>query len=187
MTLTILIWLPLAVGVLGALLPERLVRLLAVAGSLATLGIAVDFIARFHTGQAGLQFVTDRMWISALGIHYKLGLDGLNVLLVLITTIVFAAALLWSAGREWPRARLYYFNFLLAESGVLGAFCAQDLALFIIFFDLMLVPFYFLSGIWGGVNRVAATTKLVIYTLVGSFFMLVGIGAMALYFLVQTT
>jgi NADH-quinone oxidoreductase subunit M len=175
MTLSILIWLPLAVGVLGAFLPlpARLSGALPVAGSLATLGIAVSFIARFHSGTAGLQFVTDKLWISALGIHYKLGLDGLNVLLVLVTTIVFAAAMLWSAGHEWERPRVFYFNFLLAESAVLGAFCAQDLALFIIFFDLMLLPFYFLSGIWGGENRVAATTKLVIYTLVGSFFMLV--------------
>jgi NADH-quinone oxidoreductase subunit M len=173
MTLTILIWLPLAVGLLGALLPGRLSGWLAVAGSLATLGIAVSFIARFHSGTAGLQFVTDKLWISALGIHYKLGLDGLNVLLVLVTTIVFAAAMLWCVGREWDRPRIFYFNFLLAESAVLGAFCAQDLALFIIFFDLMLIPFYFLSGIWGGENRVPATIKFVIYTLVGSFFMLV--------------
>jgi NADH-quinone oxidoreductase subunit M len=174
MTLSILIWLPLFVGVLVAFVPRELVSRLAVLGSLVTLGIAISFVARFHSHVAGLQFVTDKVWIGALGIHYKLGLDGLNVLLVLITTIVFSSALVWSASREWDRSRIYYFSFLLAESGVLGAFCSQDLALFIIFFDLMLIPFYFLSGIWGGENRVAATTKLVIYTLVGSFFMLVG-------------
>ena len=175
MTLTILIWLPLAVGLLGALVPGngRLTGWLSVAGSLATLGIAVSFIARFHSG-AGLQFVTDKVWISALGIHYKLGLDGLNVLLVVVATIVFTAALVWSAGRDWERPRVFYFSFLLAESAVLGAFCAQDLALFIIFFDLMLIPFFFLAGIWGPPEtRVAGVTKLVIYTLVGSFFMLV--------------
>jgi NADH-quinone oxidoreductase subunit M len=174
MTLSILMWLPLFVGLLCAFVPREFVSRLAVLGSLVTLGIAISFVARFHSSAAGLQFVTDKVWIGALGIHYKLGLDGLNVLLVLITTIVFSAALIWSASRDWDRARIYYFNFLLAESAVLGAFCAQDLALFIIFFDLMLIPFYFLSGIWGGENRVAATIKLVIYTLVGSFFMLVG-------------
>jgi NADH-quinone oxidoreductase subunit M len=176
MTLTILIWLPLAVSLVAALLPAALVSRLAVLGSLATLGVAVDFVVRFHSGVGGLQFLTDRMWISSLGIHYKLGLDGLNVLLVLITTIVFAAALVWSAGREWERPRTYYFLFLIAESSVLGAFCAQDLALFVIFFDLMLIPFYFLTGMWGqpaGEARVRAVTKLVIYTLVGSFLMLV--------------
>ena len=113
------------------------------------------------------------VWISALGIHYKLGLDGLNVLLILITTIVFAAAILYAAGQEWDRPRIFYLQFALAESAVLGAFCAQDLALFVVFFDLMLIPFYFLSGIWGGEDRIRATTKLVIYTLVGSFLMLV--------------
>ena len=174
MTLTILIWLPLAVGLVAAQLPARLAGRIAVAGSLATLGVAIDFVVRFHSGHNGLQFVTDKVWISALGIHYKLGLDGLNVLLVLVTTIAFCAAMLYSAGREWDRPRVFYFQFALAESGVLGAFCAQDLALFIIFFDLMLIPFFFLSGVWGGENRVAATTKFVIYTLVGSFFMLVG-------------
>ena len=109
-----------------------------------------------------------------LGIHYKLGLDGLNLFLVLTTTVLFAAALLAANLREWERPRLFYFMFGLAESGVLGAFCAQDLALFVAFFDLMLIPFYFLIGAWGGRDRVRATTKLVIYTLVGSLFMLAG-------------
>src|SRR5262249_53769199 len=143
-------------------------------GSLITLGIAISFIARFDAGKAGLQFVTDRVWISALGIHYKLGLDGLNVALVLITTILFSLALIWSSFREWDRPQVFYFLFGLAESAVLGAFCAQDLALFVAFFDLMLIPFYFLVGMWGTGERVRATTKLVVYTLVGSFFMLAG-------------
>jgi NADH-quinone oxidoreductase subunit M len=174
MTLTILIWLPLAVGLIGAtLVPPRLARVAAVIGSLATLGVAISFVARYHSGHVGLQFVTDRIWISALGIHYKLGLDGLNVLLILIATIVFAAAILYAASQEWDRPRIFYLQFALAESAVLGAFCAQDLALFVVFFDLMLIPFYFLSGIWGGEDRIRATTKLVIYTLIGSFLMLV--------------
>ena len=174
MTLTILIWLPLAVAVVAGQLPARFAGKLAVAGAAATLGIAISFVARFHTGHSGLQFVTDKVWISSLGIHYKLGLDGLNLLLVLVTTVVFTAAMLYAAGREWDRPRVFYFQFGLAHSAVLGAFCSQDLALFIVFFDLMLIPFFFLSGVWGGVDRVRATTKLVIYTLVGSFFMLVG-------------
>ena len=155
------------------LVPPRLARVAAVIGSLATLGVAISFVARYHSGHVGLQFVTDRVWISSLGIHYKLGLDGLNVLLILIATIVFAAAILYAAGQEWDRPRVFYLQFALAESAVLGAFCAQDLALFVVFFDLMLIPFYFLSGIWGGEDRIRATTKLVIYTLVGSFLMLV--------------
>jgi NADH-quinone oxidoreductase subunit M len=174
MTLTILIWLPLAIALVAALLPAAWARWIAVANSVVTLGVAVDFLARFTLGRAGLQFVTDKVWISSLGIHYKLGLDGLNVALVVTTCVVFCAAMLWCLGREWDRPRMFYFQFALAQAGVLGAFCAQDLALFVAFFDLMLIPFFFLSGIWGGPDRVRATTKLVIYTLVGSFFMLVG-------------
>jgi NADH-quinone oxidoreductase subunit M len=176
MTLSILLWVPLALSLAAALLPARLAGRAAVVWSAVTLGIAISFVARFKTGTAGLQFVTDKVWISALGIHYKLGLDGLNVSLVLVATVIFAAAILWSSFREWDRPRTFYFLFGLAESGVLGAFCAQDLALFVAFFDLMLIPFYFLSGMWSplpGPDRVRATTKLVIYTLVGSFFMLV--------------
>src|SRR5436305_11060817 len=124
MTLSILIWLPLAVGLVGSQLPSRVAGRFAAAGSLATLGIAISFLARFKLGHSGLQFVTDKVWISALGIHYKLGIDGLNVTLILLTTILFSAALIWSSFREWDRARVYFFQFGLAESAVLGAFCA---------------------------------------------------------------
>jgi NADH-quinone oxidoreductase subunit M len=172
MTLSIVIWLPLAISLLAAVMPRALIGRVAAVGSLVTLGVAISFLARFELGRAGLQFVTDDVWIRALGIHYKLGLDGLNVALVVLTTVLFSASLVWSAFREWDRPRSFYFHFGLAESAVLGAFCAQDLALFVAFFDLMLIPFYFLVGMWGSGDRVRATTKLVIYTLVGSFFML---------------
>ncbi|HZE06709.1 MAG TPA: NADH-quinone oxidoreductase subunit M [Solirubrobacteraceae bacterium] len=175
MTLSILIWVPVGLATLAALLlPQRLAKVAAIAWSIVTVGIAAYFLARFEPGVSALQFVTDDVWISSLGIHYKLGLDGLNVLIVFVATAIFAAAILWASFREWDRPRLFYFMFGLAESGVLGAFCAQDLALFIAFFDLMLIPFYFLAGIWGGPDRIRATTKLVVYTLIGSFFMLVG-------------
>jgi len=175
MTLSILIWLPLAISLAAALfVPPRLIGRVAAAGSIVTLGVAISFLARFKLGHAGLQFVTDRAWISALGIHYKLGLDGLNVALVVLTCVLFGAAQIWSAFREWERPRSYYFHFGLAQSAVLAAFCAQDLALFVAAFDLMLIPFYFLTGMWGTGERVRATTKLVVYTLVGSFFMLAG-------------
>src|SRR5437588_10093081 len=172
MPLSILIWLPLVISLLALLVPRRLVGWITAGGSLITLGIAISFIARFKLGHAGLQFVTDKVWISALGIHYKLGLDGLNVALVVLACVLFSAALVYASFREWDRPRVFYFHFGLAESAVLGAFCAQDLALFVAFFDLMLIPFYFLIGMWGSGERVRATTKLVVYTLVGSFFML---------------
>jgi NADH-quinone oxidoreductase subunit M len=145
---------------------------LALIGSLLALALAIGYIADFKSG-AGLQHVTDVVWISTLGIHYKLGIDGLNVMLIGLTTLLFAIATLAANLREWDRPRLFYFFFMLAESAVLGAFLAQDLALFVAFFDLMLIPFYFMIGMWGqGPDRVRATIKLVIYTLVGSLLML---------------
>ncbi len=175
MTLSILIWLPLAISlVLAIASPRAMVGRLTAYASLVTVGIAISFVARYKLGHAGLQFVTDEVWIAALGIHYKLGLDGLNVILVLVTTVLFSASLIWASFKEWDRPQLFYLFFGLAESAVLGAFCAQDLALFVAFFDLMLIPFYFLTGMWGTGDRVRATTKLVVYTLVGSFFMLAG-------------
>jgi NADH-quinone oxidoreductase subunit M len=130
-------------------------------------------VVDFDRGVAGLQSVTDDVWIEQLGIHYKLGLDGINLFLVVLTTAMFSAAMLWAAlepRRE--REGQFWLWFGIAHTAVLGALLAQDLALFVLFFDLMLVPFFFLTGIWGGPGRVAAVTKLFIYTLVGSLLML---------------
>ncbi len=178
--LSILIWLPLACGLLGAIVglrSERVPGLLALLGSLAALGLAIGYIADYHSAGAHLQHVTDVVWIAELGIHYKLAITGLNVFLVGLTTLLFFAATLAANLRPWDRPSLFYFHFMLAESAVLGAFLAQDLALFVAFFDLMLIPFYFLIGTeWDPAHpkpgRVKATIKLVIYTLVGSLLML---------------
>ena len=190
--LSILIWLPAASGLLGALLSAGSARrtdaengstrtpgLVALLGSLIALGLSIAYIVDYKTG-AGLQHVTDVVWIRTLGIHYKLAITGLNVFLVGMTALLFAAALIASnvRSRSTPldRPRLFYFQFMLAESAVLGAFLAQDLALFVAFFDLMLIPFYFLILIGPPParepDRVKATIKLVIYTLVGSLLML---------------
>jgi NADH-quinone oxidoreductase subunit M len=172
MHLSIVLWLPLAAAVVGLLLPGGLSRWAMVAGALATLVLTVILVVDFDTGAAGLQNVTDETWIAELGIHYKLGVDGLNLFLILLGAVLFLASAVWSAMSEWERPRLYYFWLALAETGVLGALMAQDLALFVIFFDLMLVPFLFLTGSWGGPGRVPAIMKLFIYTLVGSLLML---------------
>jgi NADH-quinone oxidoreductase subunit M len=154
---------------------QALAARLALLGSLAAFGLAIGYIADYHGAHAGLQHVTDVAWIPELGIHYKLAITGLNVFLVGMATLVFAAATLAANLRSWERPRLFYFQFMLAESAVLGALLAQDLALFVAFFDLMLVPFYFLIGGWGKQpGRVKATIKLVIYTFVGSLLMLAG-------------
>jgi NADH-quinone oxidoreductase subunit M len=174
--LSFLLWLPLALGLVGAVLPRRASGWAALLGSLGALGYAIALVVDFETG-GGLQHVTDETWIAELGIHYKLGVDGLNLFLLLLTTAAFSVAILWSvlqsdADRDRARDRQYFFHLSLGHTAVLGALLAQDLALFVVFFDLMLVPFFFLTGIWGGPDRIAAVTKLFIYTLVGSLLML---------------
>jgi NADH-quinone oxidoreductase subunit M len=171
--LSYLLWLPLAAGVLGLFVPAA-ARWVALAGTVLALALAVAFTIDFDAGARGLQHVTDETWISQLGIHYKLGLSGLNVILVLFAAVVWVPATLW-AGQDRPaRPGLFFFWMGLAETAVLGALLAQDLALFVVFFDLMLVPIFFLTGGWGGPNRIPAILKLFIYTLVGSLLMLAG-------------
>jgi NADH-quinone oxidoreductase subunit M len=172
-SLSVLIWLPLVIGLIASAVPARWSGRLSAVLSLAPLALAIDFLVRFKGSFGGLQFVTDHVWISALGIHYKLALTGLNVTLVLLTTVLFSVSLFWSAARTVERPQFYYLMFGLAESAVLGAFVAQDVMLFVGFFDLMLIPFYFITGVWGGgPERRRATFMLVIYTAIGSFLML---------------
>jgi NADH-quinone oxidoreductase subunit M len=171
--LSILVFWPLAAGVIGGVLPRGAAGFMGLLGALVPLVLAVILLIDFDASKAGLQYVTDDAWIPDLGIRYKVGIDGLNLWLVGLTTLLFAATALWTALRPPERSPgLYGFHLGLGETAVLGAFVAQDLALFVLFFDLMLVPFYFLVGIWGGPDRVAATFKLVVYTLVGSLLML---------------
>jgi NADH-quinone oxidoreductase subunit M len=170
--LSILVFWPLLLAVLGALAPRGVAPLFAVVGAFVPLGYAVLMLADFDTGASGLQYLTNDAWIDELGIRYTLGIDGLNLWLVALTTLLFAASALWVALRPPARAKLFAAHFGIAETAVLGAFVAQDLALFVLFFDLMLVPFYFLLGQWGGPDRVAAAVKMVVYTLVGSLLML---------------
>jgi NADH-quinone oxidoreductase subunit M len=177
--LTILVFWPLLFGLLSAFAPRGAVAFTLLIGTLIPLVYAIMLVADFDTGVAGLQHVTDDKWIPELGIRYKLGIDGLNLWLVLLTTVVAFAVALWLLVRPQERPGLFAFHFGLGQTAVLGAFVAQDLALFVLFFDLMLVPFYFLVGQWGGPDRVPAAVKMVIYTLVGSLLMLAGAVATA--------
>jgi NADH-quinone oxidoreductase subunit M len=170
--LTILLVWPLALAVLGSFAPGRSSAAFALVGALVPFVYAVLMLFDYDSVRGGLQYVTDDNWIPAMGIHYKLGVDGLNLWLVALTTLLFLASTLWLVLRPVPRAKLFALHLGIAETAVLGAFLAQDLALFVLFFDLMLVPFYFLVGIWGGPNRTSAALKMVIYTLVGSLLML---------------
>jgi NADH-quinone oxidoreductase subunit M len=153
--LSILLWLPAAAGLLG-LFAGRAARWVTLAGALLALAFSIALIADFDSAAKGLQYVTDETWIAQLGIHYKLGVDGLNLFLLALTTLLFAASVLWSGLDRVERPGQFFFWLGLAETAVLGALLAQDLALFVVFFDLMLIPFFFLTGSWGGPGRVPA-------------------------------
>jgi NADH-quinone oxidoreductase subunit M len=171
--LNVLLWLPLAIGLACFLLPRAACGWASVAGSAVALGISIALIADFATGSGALQHGVDESWIPDLGIRYQLAIDGISLFLVLLTAIGWLAANLYSALQYPDRPRTYFFHLGLAQTAVFGAFLAQDLILFVLFFDLMLIPFYFLIGGWGTGDRVRATIKMIIYTLVGSLLMLI--------------
>jgi NADH-quinone oxidoreductase subunit M len=178
--LNVLLWLPLAVGIACLLVPRRAAGTLSLAGSLVVVAIAIALVADFESADAGLQHTVDESWIPGLGVRYQLGVDGISLFLIALTAISWAGAIGFSLTRQQDRQRNYYFLLGLAETATLGAFMAQDLLLFVLFFDLMLVPFFFLIGSFGTGDRVAATLKMIVYTLVGSLLMLVGAIATAI-------
>jgi NADH-quinone oxidoreductase subunit M len=126
------------------------------------------------------QFQEKLDWIPSLGVSYYFGVDGISVLLILLTTLLGSIAILSSWTAITQRVRQYYIFLLLLQAGMLGVFCALDMFLFYVFWEVMLVPMYFLIGIWGGQRRLYAAIKFFLYTLVGSVVMLLGI--LALYF-----
>ncbi|MDQ2700631.1 MAG: NADH-quinone oxidoreductase subunit M [Actinomycetota bacterium] len=175
--LSLIIWVPLLAGLLAMLVPNRLSAWVAGTGAVATLGLVIAVLVGFDP-DGGMQYVVDTPWISGLGVSYSLGIDGLSIFLVLLTAVAWVPAILFTAMRGTERSGLYFMMLLAGETATLGAFLAQDLLLFVLFFDLMIVPFYFLFGIWGkdrdGVTVSAATLKMIVFTLIGSLLMLVG-------------
>ncbi len=140
---------------------------------LASLLILVDFDA----SQAGFQMEVNRPWVAALGINFHLGVDGISLWLVLLTTLMVPLTLFapQAIGLRNIRVREFVISMLVLETGMLGAFLALDMFVFYVFWELMLVPMYFIIGIWGGERRLYASIKFVIYTLVGSLLMLAAI------------
>jgi NADH-quinone oxidoreductase subunit M len=182
-----LLWTPLAFGIVGLFLPKRASGWWATLGAVVTLALAVGMVFDFDSGSSGLQHTVDVTWIAGLGVDYSLGIDGLNVFLVLLTAVLWVGGVAFGAFREQERPQLFFFLMLVAETATIGAFLAQDLLLFVLFFDFMLIPFYFLFGIWGsdrsgegGLTAPAATLKMIVYTLIGSLLMLVAAIATAI-------
>src|SRR5436190_16001587 len=181
--MSVLAWitlLPLAGAVLTMLVPreeEAVHRGIGLGTAIITFLASLFILPDFDAAKAGFQLETDKVWIEALGIHFHLGVDGISLWLVLLTTFLVPVTLLspQAIGTRNIRVRDFTVAMLVLESGMLGAFLALDMFVFYVFWELMLIPMYFIIGIWGGEPRLHAAVKFVIYTLIGSLLMLVAI------------
>ena len=156
---------------------EAIHRGLGLLTALVTFAVSLMILPDFDAGQAGFQLEVDKVWIAPLGIRFHLGIDGISLWLVMLTTFIVPVTLLspQAIGIRNIRVREFTIAMLVLEAGMIGAFLALDLFVFYVFWELMLIPMYFIIGIWGGDRRLYAAIKFVIYTLVGSLLMLVAI------------
>jgi NADH-quinone oxidoreductase subunit M len=174
--LSAIVLLPAIGALVVALLPKRrgeLVKLVALLFTVATGALTIYLLAKFHRGEGDYQFVTNRKWIPDFGATWHLGVDGISIFLVVLTGVLFPIALL-GADPHHDR-KPYTVWILLLEAGVLGSFLSLDLLLFFLFFEIVLVPMYFLIGGWGYDKRKYAATKFFLFTMAGSALMLVAI------------
>ncbi len=178
--LTTLIVLPAIGALVLALVPtsrSELFRPLALLFSAAGGAISIWVMAAFEKGDPGFQFRSVHSWVEGLGISWNVGVDGISLFLVVLTGLLFPLAIVAVTPEHEPKS--YYAWLLILEAGCMGVFLALDLMMFFAFFEIVLVPMYFLIGKWGHGNRVYAATKFFLYTMLGSAFMLVGILALA--------
>jgi NADH-quinone oxidoreductase subunit M len=176
--LSTLIFLPVAGAALLLLIKrsqEGLIKWLTLTVSVANFVISVPLFMKFDKASYSVQFSEKHAWIPSWNIYYSLGIDGISVLFVLLSSLVTILCVLISWESIKVKAKEFYISILLIEGAMIGVFCSLDFFLFYIFWEAMLIPMYLLIGVWGGPNRVYAAVKFFLYTLVGSVLMLVGI------------
>jgi NADH-quinone oxidoreductase subunit M len=182
--LSLLIFSPL-LGVLLILLSnreaKRQIRNITLFTALGNLVICLIMVFSFKNNTSIMQFEENKVWIREFGINYHLGVDGISLLLIFLTSFLTVICILASWNYITKRVKEYHIFFLLLETGMLGCFMSLDLILFYIFWEAMLVPMYFIIGVWGGPRRIYAAIKFFLFTMVGSVLMLVAI--IALYFI----
>ncbi len=179
--LTAIILTPFVGALVTMVLPRRrpeYVRVVGFVATAATLGFAGALLYSFHTHSGGYQFVENTSWMGTLGVRYHLGVDGISLFMVVLTALLFPLGLL-GAGDIEERLKAFTVWMLVLESALLGVFLALDLVLFFVFFEIVLVPMYFIIGQWGHGRRVYAATKFFLYTMTGSAFLLVGLLSVA--------
>ncbi len=150
-------------------------KTLATVGSVVAFGVSLALWFSFDKTNPGFQFTTNWMWIPSLDIGFRLGIDGMSLLMVVLTTFIFPIAIIASYDSIRDRQKMYYIMILLLQFGLLGVFVSLDTFLFYIFWEVVLIPMYFLIGIWGGKDRIYAAMKFFLYTMAGSLLMLVAI------------
>ncbi len=176
--LSLVLWLPVVGAPFVLALPARAhlaIRRVTLAVTLLTFAFSLPLFTLFQNGVAGMQFEERRDWIPAFGISYHLGIDGISLLLVLLTTLLLPICVLASWTYITKRVKEFHVLLLVLATGMIGVFVALDLFVFYVFWELMLIPMYFLIGIWGGRERIYASVKFFLYTFVGSLLMLVAI------------
>lgn len=178
--LTLLIFLPLAGAVAVFIVKETSARLTALAVTVADVLISLPLWWLFDASSGHMQFVESAVWISSPPVHYRLGLDGISLPLVLMTTVLMPLCILISWHSIESRVQSFMAMLLIMEGAMIGVFSALDFVLFYVFWEAMLIPMYLLIGVWGGPNRLYAAIKFFLYTLAGSVLLLVAI--LMLYF-----
>ena len=185
--LTLAVFLPLVGAAVMLLIPrdeEEAHKYVALGVSLATLGVGVWLLASFDYDRAGeLQFVVDKSWIDVINSRYIVGIDGISLPLIALTVLVVPLCIIYSLDHipDPGNPKAFLILILILETGMIGTFVAQDLILFFVFFEVVLLPMYFLIGVWGGPDRQYASIKFFLFTLFGSALMIVSF--LALYFL----
>ena len=180
--LSLIIWLPVAGGVAVLFVGDgddatthraQQMRWLALGISLLTFLVSIPLYSKFDTGTAAMQFIERSPWIAALNVDYYLGVDGISVPLILLTTFVTPLVVISGWDTIKTRAAQYFASFLILEGLMIGVFSALDGLLFYVFWEAMLIPMFLIIGVWGGERRIYATLKFFLYTFLGSVLMLV--------------
>src|SRR6267142_2169984 len=177
-SLSVLIWLPIAAGIVVLVLGDRHVgagRWVALVASIVTLLISLPLLAHFSSGTPDFQFVENLSWIARFHANYALGVDGIALPLVVLTAFITIPVIVAAWTVIEARPAQYFAAFLIMEGLMIGVFCATDALLFYFFWEAMLIPMFLIIGIWGGPRRVYATIKFFLYTFLGSVFMLVAL------------
>jgi len=173
LTLT-LIGLPFVAALLILLLKGESTRNIALVAALAELAVAVVAAVQFSP-EAGAQFAASFPWIESAGINFSVAMDGISLLLVILTTLLVPLIILATFGHQYRNPSAFYALILFMEAALIGVFTAKDAFLFYLFWEAALIPVYFLAGIWGGKDRIRITFKFFVYTIFGSLFMLLGL------------